>query len=64
MNQLENWQARYRSNTWISRTHTDGSDEIEPSKFDCIKHIRQDYHWVPWVMPKGLGLGGAGGQKI
>ena len=36
MNQLENWQARYRSNTWMSRTRTDGPDEFEPSKFDCI----------------------------
>ena len=26
-----------------------------------IKYIRQDFHWVSWVMPKGLGLGGAGG---
>ena len=29
-----------------------------------IKHIRRDFHWVRWVMPKGLGLGGAGGSKI
>ena len=29
-----------------------------------IKHIRQDFHWVPWVMPKRLGLGGAGGQNF
>ena len=29
-----------------------------------IKHIRQDFHCVPWVMPKGLGLGGARGSKI
>ena len=29
-----------------------------------IKQIRQDFHWVPWVMPKGVGLGGAGGQKF
>ena len=29
-----------------------------------IKHIRRDFHLVPWVMPKGLGLGGAGGQKF
>ena len=35
MNQLENCQARYRSNTWMSRTPTDGPDEFEPSKFDC-----------------------------
>ena len=26
-----------------------------------IKHIRQDLYSVPWVMPQGLGLGGAGG---
>ena len=31
------------------------------SQMKDIKHIRQDFHWVPWVMPKGLGLGGAGG---
>ena len=36
MNQLENCQARYRSNTWLGRTRTDGPDEFEPSKFDCI----------------------------
>ena len=29
-----------------------------------IKHIRWDFHWIPWVMPKGLGLGGAWGQKF
>ena len=29
-----------------------------------IKHIRWDFHWVPWVMSKGLELGGAGGQKF
>ena len=33
---LENCQARYRSNTWMGRTHTDGPDEFEPTKFDCI----------------------------
>ena len=36
MNQLENCQARYRSNTRMGRTCTDGPDEFEPSKFDCI----------------------------
>ena len=36
MNQLENCQARYRSNTWMGRTLTDGPDEFELSKFDCI----------------------------
>ena len=35
MNQLENCQARYRSNTWMGRTHTDGLSEFEPLKFDC-----------------------------
>ena len=35
MDQLENCQARYRSNTWMGRTCTDGPDEFEPSKFDC-----------------------------
>ena len=35
MNQIENCQARYRSNTWMGRTRTDGPDEFEPSKFDC-----------------------------
>ena len=30
-----------------------------------IKHIRQDFHLVAWVMPQGQGwdLGGWGGQK-
>ena len=36
MNQLENCQARYRSNTWMGRTRTDGPDEFEPTKFNCI----------------------------
>ena len=31
------------------------------SQMKDVKHIRQDFHWVPWVMPKGMGLGGAGG---
>ena len=35
MNQLENCQARYRSNTWMGRTRTDSPDEFEPTKFDC-----------------------------
>ena len=35
MNPIENWQGRYRSNTWMGRTCTDGPDEFEPSKFDC-----------------------------
>ena len=39
MNQLENCQARYRSNTWMGRTHTNGPDEFEPTKFDCIMNI-------------------------
>ena len=39
MNQLEICQARYRSNTWMGRTRTDGPDEFEPSKFDCICQI-------------------------
>ena len=34
------------------------------SQMKDIKYIRLDFHWVPWVMPKGLGLGGAGGQKF
>ena len=33
---LKNRQARYLSNTWMGRTRTDGPDEFEPSKFDCI----------------------------
>ena len=43
MNQLEICQAMYRSNTWMGRTRTDGPDEFEPSKFDCItidKYLR------------------------
>ena len=40
MDQLENCQARYSSNTWMGRTCTDGPDEFEPSKFDCsLDHI-------------------------
>ena len=39
MNQLENFQARYRSNTWMGRTRTDGPNEFEPLKFDCIHQV-------------------------
>ena len=42
MHQLENCQARYRLNTWMGRTSTDGPDEFEPSKFDCIQDISLD----------------------
>ena len=34
------------------------------SQMKDIKHIRRDFHSVPLVMPKGLGLGGAGRSKI
>ena len=27
------------------------------------KHIRHDFHSVPWVMPQGWDLGRPGGQK-
>ena len=36
MNQLENCQASYSSNTWKGRTRTDGIDEFEPWKFDWM----------------------------
>ena len=39
MNQLENCQARYRLNTWMGHTRTDGPDEFEPTKFDCKYEI-------------------------
>ena len=39
MNQLKNCQARYRSNTWMGRTRTDGPDEFEPPKFDCTSNF-------------------------
>ena len=29
-----------------------------------IKHIIGDFHSVPWVMPKGLGIGVLGGPKF
>ena len=41
MNQLENGQVRYLSNTWMGRTRTDGPDEFEPSKFDSILFLKQ-----------------------
>ena len=34
------------------------------SQMKDIKHIGWDFDWVPWVMPQGFGLGGAGGQKF
>ena len=34
------------------------------SQMKDIKHIRRDFHWATWVMPKDLGLGGTGGQKF
>ena len=36
------------------------------SQLKDIKHIRRDFHLVPWVMPQGWDLGvpwGVGGQK-
>ena len=43
MNQLENCQARHRSNTWMGRTRTDGPDEFEPTKFDCTYIMENRY---------------------
>ena len=40
INQLENCQARYRSNTWMGQTRTDGPYEFEPTKFDCISKLK------------------------
>ena len=34
------------------------------SQMKAIRHIRRDFHWVLWGMPKGLGIWGAGGSKI
>ena len=34
------------------------------SQMEDIKHIRQDLYSVPWVMPQGVGLGGAGGGGV
>ena len=34
------------------------------SQIKDIKHIRRDFHSVPWVMPQGLGLGVLGVKKI
>ena len=42
---LENCQARYRSNTWMGRTRTDGPDEFEPTKFDCSDRIRVKFRY-------------------
>ena len=33
------------------------------SQMKNIKYISLDFHKVPWVMPKGLRLWGAGGSK-
>ena len=50
MNQLENCQARYRSNTWMGRTRTDGPDEFEPTKFDCnYRKIHQKHQVESFV---------------
>ena len=48
MNQLKNCQVRYRSNTWVGQTRSDGPDEFESSKFDCIiisliQHFEADF---------------------
>ena len=53
MNQLENCQARYRSNTWMGRTRIDGPDEFEPSKFDCISYMynTKSDHFSPKIKP-------------
>ena len=34
------------------------------SQIKDIKHIRGNFHSLPWVMPQGLGLGVAVGQKF
>ena len=39
MNQIKNYQTRYSSNTWMGQTRTNGPDEFEPSKFDCILDV-------------------------
>ena len=53
MNQLENCQARYRSNTWMGWTRTDGPGEFEPSKFDCINYFfltkNKRFHHINWI---------------
>ena len=36
VNYLENCQTRYRSNPLMGQTLTDGPNEFELSKFDCI----------------------------
>ena len=32
---IVNCQTMYRLDPFMGRTHTDGPDEFEPSKFDC-----------------------------
>ena len=34
------------------------------SQMKDIKHVRRDFHSIPWVMLQGLGLGGAGRSKV
>ena len=34
------------------------------SQIKDIKHIERNFHSVPWVMPQGWELGGAGGSNI
>ena len=69
MNQLENCQARYRSNTWIGRTRTDGPDEFKPPKFDiynlviisilfsyhqyCMKYLFKWHYSLIWLFMLG-----------
>ena len=34
------------------------------SQMKDMKNIRQDFHSVPWVMPQGLGRGGAAVKNL
>ena len=34
-----------------------------PSQAKYIKYIERDFHSIAWVMPKGMGIWGAGGAQ-
>ena len=61
------WRGAKRSNIIKSQLQSQFQrflNQIVLLTNERYKHIRWDFRSVAWVMPQGLGLGGAGGQKF
>ena len=62
------WGRAKRSNIFKSQLQSQFQRFLKQtfcvfSQMKDIKHNRQDFHSVPWVMPQGLGLWDAGGGQ-